>query len=127
MESSEASDAKLQVIGAPGRIRTSDLRIRSPLLYPLSYRRLEKRISRPVPDGVSHVDRGRASVRCQLAEILNEAMISWMTGRAPSGSDPLEKRIVIARFPSGAPIVMTRNRSFCPRCAMPRPPTTSDG
>ena len=26
--------------GTPGRIRTCDLRIRSPLLYPLSYRRL---------------------------------------------------------------------------------------
>src|SRR4030043_1566878 len=28
-----------KIIGAPGRIRTCDLRIRSPLLYPLSYRR----------------------------------------------------------------------------------------
>jgi hypothetical protein len=28
-------------IGAPERIRTSDLRIRSPLLYPLSHRRAE--------------------------------------------------------------------------------------
>ena len=41
---------------APGRIRTCDLRIRSPLLYPLSYRR---RIKRSVvePFGIRSVSR----------------------------------------------------------------------
>jgi hypothetical protein len=29
----------IEIFGAPGRIRTCDRRIRSPLLYPLSYRR----------------------------------------------------------------------------------------
>jgi hypothetical protein len=30
-------------LGAPGRIRTCDLRIRSPLLYPLSYERVGRK------------------------------------------------------------------------------------
>src|SRR5437660_10706268 len=36
--------------GAPGRIRTSDPRLRRPLLCPLSYRRRQKRVSARAED-----------------------------------------------------------------------------
>src|SRR6188508_117194 len=45
--------------GAPDRIRTCDLRLRRPTLYPLSYRRARRRWERIVPQGPGHSHRDR--------------------------------------------------------------------
>src|SRR5690606_2676978 len=56
--------------GAPGRIRTSDLRIRSPLLYPLSYGRPSAPLILPrIPSRVNRAARGAmASSHCRTEE-----------------------------------------------------------
>ena len=44
------------LFGAPGRIRTSDPRLRRPLLYPLSYRRVGVTPRSPAPGSTSVSD-----------------------------------------------------------------------
>lgn len=58
------SAVELSEIGPPGWIRTNDQRIRSPLLYPLSYRRVSVKTTRLTPDleiAPSHLAHGSES------------------------------------------------------------------